>query len=457
MGSKQRLQDGAAQQAFGLQAIIRVQKRSVALIAVAATGGAIVGLVALVAGASLVAPRAVMALVGGGSPAGAAAAGVAGAAVGGAADGAGSARGAGFFSCRGIFAARCIRVGKEKKFSVYLVVFCIAISLAGFFRNSDSLTFSKSVFFSLAKGAGYLLDFAMTAILFPTMRNLVSWLRTTPVSDVIPLDDNHAVHILIAKIVAVGTAIHVLGHYFNMDWHNWSIPEAAFATLPGATGHLVLAAMLAMYATSMMRKGIKLFGEFTLGSFDSFWLTHKLYILVYALLAFHAESFYKWAFWPVVMFVIDKAIHYMRGQKECRLVAVRQEAKGTDVMSLEMKVFHTGRVRFHYRCGQYLMLQCPELGKEWHPFTITSAPEEEFVSVHIRCRGDWTKALQKKINPEGSELIRFHPAGAKDAGDAEDAQVSKGTVPQPCKIRVRCWIRQPVWKFVPGPDSPRLV
>jgi len=34
---------------------------------------------------------------------------------------------------------------------------------------------------------------------------------------------------------------------------------------------------------------------------------------------------------------------------------------------------------------------------EWHPFTITSAPGDPFVSVHIRVVGDWTEALWKTM------------------------------------------------------------
>jgi len=37
--------------------------------------------------------------------------------------------------------------------------------------------------------------------------------------------------------------------------------------------------------------------------------------------------------------------------------------------------------------------------QEWHPFTISSAPEEEYVSVHIRIVGDWTDSLYTFLNP----------------------------------------------------------
>jgi predicted ferric reductase len=63
--------------------------------------------------------------------------------------------------------------------------------------------------------------------------------------------------------------------------------------------------------------------------------------------------------------------------------------------------------RFHYKPGQYLYINCPAISKhEWHPFTITSAPEEAIVSVHMRTRGDWTTGLRQLLNPENLKEVR---------------------------------------------------
>lgn len=32
-----------------------------------------------------------------------------------------------------------------------------------------------------------------------------------------------------------------------------------------------------------------------------------------------------------------------------------------------------------------------------HPFSITSAPGDDYLSVHIRTLGDWTKALREEF------------------------------------------------------------
>lgn len=50
------------------------------------------------------------------------------------------------------------------------------------------------------------------------------------------------------------------------------------------------------------------------------------------------------------------------------------------------------------RAGQYIFINVPEVSYfQWHPFTLTSAPEEDYISVHIRVVGDFTGALAKAL------------------------------------------------------------
>lgn len=58
--------------------------------------------------------------------------------------------------------------------------------------------------------------------------------------------------------------------------------------------------------------------------------------------------------------------------------------------------------------GQYIFVKCPKVSKlEWHPFTLTSAPEEDFFSIHIRIVGDWTEGL---FNACGCDKQEFQDA-----------------------------------------------
>ena len=45
-----------------------------------------------------------------------------------------------------------------------------------------------------------------------------------------------------------------------------------------------------------------------------------------------------------------------------------------------------------------------------HPFSITSAPGDEHLSVHIRTVGDWTKELKRAISEGDHSLSAIHLA-----------------------------------------------
>lgn len=60
-----------------------------------------------------------------------------------------------------------------------------------------------------------------------------------------------------------------------------------------------------------------------------------------------------------------------------------------------------------YKAGQWLFLQVPDVSStQWHPFTITSCPFDEYVSVHVRQVGDFTRAL--------GDALGCGPAQARD-------------------------------------------
>jgi len=83
-----------------------------------------------------------------------------------------------------------------------------------------------------------------------------------------------------------------------------------------------------------------------------------------------------------------------------------REVRGTHKTYISKVIQHPSRVceiqirkeNFRPKAGQYIFLCCPEISLwQYHPFTLTSAPEEEYVSVHIRCVGDFTTALATKL------------------------------------------------------------
>ena len=49
---------------------------------------------------------------------------------------------------------------------------------------------------------------------------------------------------------------------------------------------------------------------------------------------------------------------------------------------------------FQYNAGQYVFLCIPKLSHlQWHPFSISSSPNQEYVSIHVKGLGGWTNSL----------------------------------------------------------------
>jgi len=100
-----------------------------------------------------------------------------------------------------------------------------------------------------------------------------------------------------------------------------------------------------------------------------------------------------WRYWLPggVVFIIERILREVRSRHITYISKVIQHPK--EVMEVQIK-----KERIKIRAGQYIFLSCPEVSYwQWHPFTLTSAPEEDYISVHIRIVGDFTSALAKAL------------------------------------------------------------
>lgn len=98
-------------------------------------------------------------------------------------------------------------------------------------------------------------------------------------------------------------------------------------------------------------------------------------------------------YWLVggVIWIYERILREVRSRHRTYISKVIQHP--SKVMEIQIKKEKTTT-----RAGQYIFLQCPEVSYwQWHPFTLTSAPEEDYISVHIRIVGDFTSALAKAL------------------------------------------------------------
>ncbi|KAL0542314.1 hypothetical protein IC582_022414 [Cucumis melo] len=282
-----------------------------------------------------------------------------------------------------------------------------------------------------AKGAAETLKFNMAIILLPVCRNTITWIRSTRLGFFVPFDDNINFHKTIAAAIVVGVILHV-GNHLACDFprlvqstdKNYNYVKGYFGPdkptyldlvkgWEGVTGILMVILMAVAFtlATRWFRRSlIKLPKPFDrLTGFNAFWYSHHLFFIVYVLLVIHGiflyleHRWYRKTTWmylavPVLLYAGERTLRFFRsGFYSVRLLKVA--IYPGNVLALQM----SKPPQFRYKSGQYMFVQCPAVSPfEWHPFSITSAPGDDYLSVHIRQLGDWTQEL-KRVFAEACE------------------------------------------------------
>jgi len=113
-----------------------------------------------------------------------------------------------------------------------------------------------------------------------------------------------------------------------------------------------------------------------------------------------SPRFHLYLLIPGIIFIIDKTIEIRRSYAEVQVQDF--EILQSSVTFIKMKRPKS----FYYISGQYIRLACPTInGMEFHPFTMTSCPAEDFISVHIRAIGPWTISLRNLFKDVRNQLV----------------------------------------------------
>ena len=111
----------------------------------------------------------------------------------------------------------------------------------------------------------------------------------------------------------------------------------------------------------------------------------------------------KFACFPLLVYVLERAIRLRNTdwRSELRVIECVQLADKVTFLKFEKPP------NFKYLPGQYCFIAVPAINKvshalEFHPFTISSAPHEPFLTLHIRSVGDWTSKLHQLASRQGN-------------------------------------------------------
>jgi NADPH oxidase len=262
-----------------------------------------------------------------------------------------------------------------------------------------------------SRGAGLVLAFDGAMILVPMLRNVIRVVRPK-LAWMFPADENIWFHRQVAYSMAFWAMVHTTAHYINFinvertQVRPLGALDIHYKQAGGITGHVMLLIMLLMYSTAH--------AKIRQQCFEAFWYTHHLAFFFMIGLYSHATGcfvrgvptpgytstfpFYdankclgymSWRFtiWPGIIYFGERVWREIRARRSTKLSKVLVHPSG----AMELRIV---KPSFKYTAGQWLFIQVPDVSSfQWHPFTITSAPEDPYVSVHIRQVGDFTKAV----------------------------------------------------------------
>jgi len=295
-----------------------------------------------------------------------------------------------------------------------------------------------------SRGAGLVLAYDGGLILIPMMRNIIRVVRPK-LTWLFPADENIWFHRQVAYSMAFWAMVHTTAHYVNFinvertQIRKQTALQIHYTQPGGITGHFMLLIMLLMYTTAHHKIRQQ--------CFEAFWYTHHLAFFFMIGLYTHATGcfvrdsvdpdyigsfpFYStehclgylsWRFiiWPGIIYFGERVYREYRARRATRLSKVLVHPSG----AMELRIV---KPSFKYTAGQWLFIQVPEISRwQWHPFTITSAPEDPYVSIHIRQVGDFTRGLGERLGVGPSVVAAMTQAAMKGAEKDQKSGMNRG-------------------------------
>ncbi|XP_014476938.1 PREDICTED: dual oxidase 2-like isoform X2 [Dinoponera quadriceps] len=265
---------------------------------------------------------------------------------------------------------------------------------------------------TVTRGAASAMMFTYSTLLLMMCHNTITFLRTTVLQFYIPFDSAIDMHKYIACWALAFTVLHIIGHGFNFyhistqtaddlsclfrnyfhathelpKFHYW-----CWGTMTGITGILItiVTGLIFICSLPMVRKAF----------YHWFSFIHSLYPVFYILMVLHGSGrlvqepyFHYFFLGPAILFILDKVVTVTRTTIEIPILKADILPSGVTCLIFPKPL------NFQYKSGQWIRVACPALQtNEFHPFTLSSAPHETSLSIHIRAVGPWTTNIRDKL------------------------------------------------------------
>lgn len=230
---------------------------------------------------------------------------------------------------------------------------------------------------------------------------------------------------------------------------------------PGFTGQLIAICLFLIVISS--------FSKIKQYSHSLFNVLHKLYFLFFVLLILHGgfcflkqnktlkndrcgsgPSFWKWILPSTIIYIIERVVRYILSQRQVYIARVIEHP--SNIIEYHIKSRSHNKP---FQSGQLVYICCPEISTtEWHPFTITSSPYDDHLSIHMRATGDWTSNFAMRcgaslvVSPDDDMIVDRITKQMDDKPVPTKSSTSKSTL----SSMVNTFMRKDKQKTLKGKD-----
>lgn len=237
----------------------------------------------------------------------------------------------------------------------------------------------------LARGCGAIMNFNAAFCLLPMMRLFISALRRTRLSRYLALEDSVRFHWVSGHVMFAAAVVHTLAYLVLYGAvSERSLPANLMGSLASITGWILALLFLGFWIVAIEAVRRRL-------PFELFYVTHFSGIAIVAILLIHSPNYWKWFLIGGTGYLLDRALRFYRMRTPSTIAAVRILPSAVTELTIARPP------GFEYRAGDFVFILIPALsGFEWHPFTISSAPERrDAFTLHVRSLGDYTSLLHR--------------------------------------------------------------
>ncbi|PVV02148.1 hypothetical protein BB560_003408 [Smittium megazygosporum] len=298
-----------------------------------------------------------------------------------------------------------------------LLNICLSIYFVLKYKNSPDFTNTRALFgwsFIVARSAAGMIHVCTIFNLLPLCKVILTKLRNTFLGKILPFDSGISFHKLVGIETVFFSLLHTFAHYFNYykAYKVLNPGKSIFYVLlvsgPSWTGHIMLVCLFLIMIPAL--------DFYRRKNYNTFWYLHQSFFIYFFMFSIHGSfclikapsppycrphsSFWKYYFFSGILYVLELVLREFSSKNQKNTIT-KVILHPSQVIEIQMQKNAIGS----YKPGQYVLINVPIVSvTEWHPFTLTSSPQEDFLSIHVRIVGDWTKKLSKVLGAHNLDL-----------------------------------------------------